>query len=251
MRMKTNRLSTLRASSTTYPVTNSSALVGPSQWCTRTANPKARATQNPLLSKACRNGMTRPPRFHTARSRKSNTRMTALKMIQKLMCMGRDQLQLLLNHDPKSSLAVTVSLLSRSTSRKNEELCRQLRRRGRRRCRWRSSSAAVEQTNGLQDYVTGDLHALGAQLVDRVFRSVVVCVLVSVVEVNNIRYRDTETGKRHVIVGNDIFRSEKVRLVAEPGSCLENNIFKPRRGVSVAQDVQILIPNHVRQQKGL
>src|SRR5215472_560374 len=55
----------------------------------KTAKPRASAIQQALLSNACLKGMTRPFRFHTAKSRNNRTRMTALNMIQKRMFMER------------------------------------------------------------------------------------------------------------------------------------------------------------------
>src|SRR5262249_38347021 len=112
-----------------------------------------------------------------------------------------------------------------------------------------ASSTSVEQANGLQNDVAGDLYALGAQFVDGVVRSVMVCVAVSVIEVNDIRHGDAEPGKRIMIVGDLVFRFKKIRLVSQPGWGREHYIPKPLRRLFVAQDVEVFIADHVGQQE--
>src|SRR6478672_9284443 len=102
--MKTNRLSTLSASSKTYPVRNSRALFAPNHWWTNTAKAMAKPIQKALMSKACLKGTTRCLRLTTVRSRNNKTRMAALKTTQNQMCM--DDLAADRAHDEISHAAI-------------------------------------------------------------------------------------------------------------------------------------------------
>src|SRR6476661_5085912 len=103
---KTKRLSTLRESSMTYPVTNSSIGVRPCQKKTATAKMAARAIQTALQSKASRNLTVWGRRWNTPKSSTSIARTKRLNKIQnssnerpEANCVGRTLLSATLDFD--------------------------------------------------------------------------------------------------------------------------------------------------------
>src|SRR5208337_2648219 len=73
-------------------------------------------------------------------------------------------------------------------------------------------SVRVEGPDGFQHRVSDDLQAVGAEFVERVLWRVVEDVVVAVIEVDEVGYRDADFGKRQVIVFDGDLPREEVRL---------------------------------------
>src|SRR5579864_6182159 len=67
----------------------------------------------------------------------------------------------------------------------------------------------VEDVHGLQNHAANNLQALGAELVDRVLRSVPEHIVVAVHEVDQVGARDAALHERKVIVRDLVVATEK------------------------------------------
>src|SRR5580700_9653629 len=109
----------------------------------------------------------------------------------------------------------------------------------------------VEDADCLQHGHADNFQALGTELVDGVLRRVPENIVVAVVEVNEVRTGDALLHKWDVIVVHRHGPSEEMRLIANPGSGLVDDVLEPRRRVRIALNIQIGISNHIRQQECL
>src|SRR5437868_12694963 len=110
-------------------------------------------------------------------------------------------------------------------------------------------SFLVQHPHRLENHIADDFHAFGTQFVYRILGLVPENVAVAIVEINQVSRRDAMANKWHLVVPDVATAGKKMRLVAKMTGSLVYQIFKPRRGVGFALDVQVGIADHIGKNK--
>src|ERR1035437_4732205 len=117
------------------------------------------------------------------------------------------------------------------------------------------SSALVDEADGFEEEVGGDLEGLGAELVDGVLRGVVVAVgelvgVGAVVDVDEVEDGDAAFFEWDVVVTEALDGVlEDVAGVAGVFGGDGEQVFEPRGGLIVLVDVEVLVADHVGQEE--
>src|SRR4051812_2330799 len=105
--------------------------------------------------------------------------------------------------------------------------------------------------DGFHENVAVNRETASADLIHGVLRGVVVAVVRPVIEVNDVYRGNAAFYKRKMVIFDGLIGLKKVALVPILLSSLSYQIHEPARGVTLALDVQVLVPDHVREHERL